>query len=56
MAKRTRFVTIEDILDDLEVDDSHDPHESMLPGSDGEFSDMELDSDEGIQQYNSCHN
>ena len=49
MAKRTRFVTVEDILDDLEVDDSHDPHEPMLPGSDTELSDLEVDSDEGIQ-------
>ena len=56
MAKRTRFVTVEDIMDDLEVDDSHAPHEPMLPGSDDELSYQELDSDEGIQQYNSCHN
>lgn len=47
MAKRTRLVTIEDILEDLDVDDLQDLNEPMEPGSDDEFSDLEVDlSDE----------
>ena len=51
MAKRPRFVAVEDILEDLDIDDSLDLNEPMLPGSDDEFSDLDIDfSDEGIRQ------
>ena len=44
MAKRARMMTTEDVLDELElVDNQADFDEPMMPGSDDEFSDCELD-------------
>lgn len=41
MAKRPRLMTTEDVLDELELDDDLD--EPMMPGSDDEFSDCEME-------------
>ena len=42
MAGRTRLLTAEDVLEELELDqDDFIDDESMMPGSDDEFSDLE---------------
>ena len=46
MHKRARMTT-EDVLDELEVaDDQDDYDESMMPGSDDEFGDCELEEED----------
>ena len=47
MTKRSRL-TVEEVLDNVLSDDEDydDPDEPMMPGSDDEFSDLEIDSDE----------
>ena len=44
MAKRARLMTTEDVLNELELVDNQDDFDvPMMPGSDDEFSDCELD-------------
>ena len=49
MAKRARLMTAEDVLEELDFEDDHenlDFDEPMMPGSDDEFSDCDLDEEE----------
>ena len=50
MAKRARLMTAEDVVDELELEDDYDNFdERMMPGSDEEFSDCDLeDEDEDV--------
>ena len=53
MVKRARMMTTEDVLDELQLVDDHDDFdEPMMPGSDDEFSDCELeDEDEDLEVH-----
>ena len=47
MAKRARLITAEDVLDELDLEDDYDDlDEPMMPGSDDEFSDCNLEDEE----------
>lgn len=47
MAHRERLMTTEDVLEELELGDENDDlDEPMMPGSDDEFSDCDLDGNE----------
>ena len=46
MAKRARLMISEDVLDELDLEDDHDDlDEPMMPGSDDEFSDCDLEDE-----------
>ena len=48
MAHRERLMTTEDVLADLELGDENDDlDEPMMSGSDDEFSDCDLDENDG---------
>lgn len=49
MAKRAKFMTAEDVLDELDHDDDFD--ETMMPGSNDEFSDCNLEDKEDDANY-----
>ena len=47
MAKRARLMTTEDVLEELDFEDDHDDFdEPMMPGSDDEFSDCDLEEED----------
>lgn len=47
MAKRARLMTAEDVLEELDFEDDHDNFdEPMMPGSDDEFSDCDLEEED----------
>ena len=50
MAKRARLMTAEDVLEEINFEDDHedfdDFDEPMMPGSDEEFSDCDLDEED----------
>lgn len=49
---RWLHLTIDEVLDNVLSDDEHDafdPDEPIMPGSDDQFSDLELDSDDDIE-------
>ena len=46
MAQRPRRMTTEAVLEELELEDDFDMDEPMMPGSDDEFSDCDLDENE----------
>ena len=49
MAKRARMMTAEDVVDELDLQDDYDDFdEPMMPGSDDEFSDCDLDEEDNI--------
>ena len=47
MAKRARLMTAEDVMDELDLEDDYeDFDEPMMPGSDDEFSDCDLEDED----------
>ena len=53
MAHRERLTTTEDVLEELELGDENDDlDEPMIPGSDDEFSDCDLDENEDDDDAN----
>ena len=53
MAHRERLMTTEDVLEELELGDENDDlDEPMMPGSDDEFSDCDLDENEDDDDAN----
>ena len=53
MAKRARTLTAEDVVDRLDLDDDYDDFdEPMMPGSEDEFSDCNLEDEDEDEDEN----